>query len=175
MARRWLLVAVPVLALSACGFQLRQAPQLAFHSLVLNAPASSLLDVDAKTISSLAQELKQSLLTSDGLRVVTEASQFHSADVVLDLISEQREKVVVGLNASGQVREFQLRLRLKFRLRTPKGKELIPDTELVQQRDISYTETLALAKEVEEAQLYRSMQTDLVQQVLRRLAAVRQL
>ena len=44
---------------------------------------------------------------------------------------------------------------------------------LLQQRDISYSETIALAKEAEEALLYRNMQTDLVQQLLRRLAAVR--
>ena len=92
---------------------------------------------------------------------------------IFDLLQEQQERVVVGLNASGQVRELQLRLRIKFRLRTPTGVELIPDTELLQQRDISYNETIALAKEAEEALLYRNMQTDLVQQLLRRLAAVK--
>ena len=91
----------------------------------------------------------------------------------MDLLQEQRERVVVGLNASGQVRELQLRLRIKFKLRTPGGEELIPDTELLQQRDISYNETIALAKEAEEALLYRNMQTDLVQQLLRRLSAVK--
>ena len=70
------------------------------------------------------------------------------------------------------MRELQLRLRIKFKLRTPAGDELIPETELLQQRDISYSETIALAKEAEEALLYRSMQTDLVQQLTRRLAAV---
>ena len=66
---------------------------------------------------------------------------------------------MVGLNASGQVREFQLRTRLRFRLRTPQGKELIPETELLQQRDISFNESAALAKEAEENLLYRDMQT----------------
>jgi LPS-assembly lipoprotein len=80
--------------------------------------------------------------------------------------------VVVGLNASGQVREFQLRVRVKFRLRGAQGKELIPDTELLQQRDISFNESAVLAKEAEEGLLYRDMQTDIVQQLLRRLAAV---
>ena len=80
---------------------------------------------------------------------------------------------MVGLNASGQVRELQLRLRIRFKLRASDGRELIPDTELLQQRDISYNETIALAKEAEEALLYRNMQTDLVQQLLRRLAAVK--
>jgi len=81
--------------------------------------------------------------------------------------------VVVGLNASGQVREFQLRSVVRFRLRTPQGRELIPETELVQQRDISFNESAVLAKEAEETLLYRDMQSDLVQQLMRRLAAVK--
>ena len=66
-----------------------------------------------------------------------------------------------------------MRLRIRFKLRASDGRELIPDTELLQQRDISYNETIALAKEAEEALLFRNMQTDLVQQLLRRLAAAR--
>ena len=66
-----------------------------------------------------------------------------------------------------------MRLRIRFRLRNQQGVELIPPTELVQQRDVSYNESIALAKEAEEALLYRNMQTDLVQQLLRRLAAAR--
>ena len=109
-----------------------------------------------------------------------------TAQVVLDVLAEQREKIVVGLNASGQVREFQLRTRLKFKLRTPQGKELIPETELLQQRDISFNESAVLAKESEDL-MYRDMQTDIVQQLmrlkrdhraeqlLRRLAAVKTL
>ncbi|HWI80094.1 MAG TPA: LPS assembly lipoprotein LptE, partial [Ramlibacter sp.] len=73
----------------------------------------------------------------------------------------------------GQVREFQLRTRVKFKLRTPQGKELIPETELLQQRDISFNESAALAKEAEENLLYRDMQSDIVQQLMRRLAAVK--
>ena len=98
-----------------------------------------------------------------------------SAEVVLDVMSEVRERVVVGLNASGQVRELQLRLRVKFRLRTPQSKVLIPEVELQQQRDLSFLETAALAKEIEENTMYRDMQIDIVQQMMRRLAAVKTL
>jgi LPS-assembly lipoprotein len=73
------------------------------------------------------------------------------------------------------VREFQLRSVVRFRLRTPQGRELIPETELVQQRDISFNESAVLAKEAEEALLYRDMQSDVVQQIMRRLAAVTEL
>ena len=73
------------------------------------------------------------------------------------------------------MREYQLRLRFKFRLRTPNGNELIPSTEILQARDISFNETAALSKEAEEQLLYRDMQSDIVQQTLRRLAAVQSL
>ena len=95
--------------------------------------------------------------------------------VIVDILQELREKVVVGVNASGQVREFQLRLSVTFRMRTPQGRELITATQIQQQRDISFNESAVLAKEAEEGLLYRDMQSDIVQQLLRRLAAIKQL
>ena len=40
---------------------------------------------------------------------------------------------------------------------------------------MTFNETIALSKEAEEALLYRDMQRDIVQQMLRRLAAVKSL
>lgn len=159
MRRRFLLLTLPV-ALAGCGFQLRQAPTFAFTTIYIGST------------SPLANELKRNIASSDAVKVVN-APTPELAQVILDVLADQREKVVVGLSASGQVREFQLRTRLRFKLRTPQGKELIPETELLQQRDISYNESQALAKEAEEVLLYRDMQTDLVQQLMRRLAAVK--
>jgi LPS-assembly lipoprotein len=154
-----------VLALAACGFQLRQAPHFAFSTIYIGSAPTS----------SLGNELKRSIAFSDGLTVVADAARIDTAQVVLDVLADQREKVVVGLTASGQVREFQLRTRFRFKLRTPAGKELIPETELLQQRDISFNESAVLAKESEENLLYRDMQSDLVQQLMRRLAAIKTL
>jgi LPS-assembly lipoprotein len=154
-----------VVALSACGFQLRQAPDFAFRTLYSSVPEAS----------SLGTELKRQIESGGQVRVVTDAKQVNTADVLLDVLTDQREKAVVAVNAAGQVREFQLRLRFRFKLRSRDGKELIPETELLQQRDISFSETAVLAKEGEEALLYRDMQSDIVQQVMRRLAAVRTL
>ena len=166
MKRRTLFLAAGAsLVLAGCGFQLRQAPTFAFSSIYIGTAPNS----------SLGKELKRSIASSTNMVVVADAAQFNTAQVVLEVLSDQREKVVVGLNASGQVREFQLRTRFKFKLRTPQGKELIPDTELLQQRDISFNETAVLSKEAEEGLLYRDMQTDIVQQLMRRLAAVKSL
>ena len=165
MKRRTLIAASTAALLAGCGFQLRQAPDFIFESIAINAPATS----------PLATELRRSLAADGRVRVLPAGADVKQASVVLDMPSELREKVVVGLNASGQVREFQLRSRVRFRLRTAGGKELIPDTELLQQRDISFNEAAVLAKEAEESLLYRDMQTDLVQQLLRRLAALKTL
>ncbi len=161
-SRRFALLAGVGLTLSGCGFELRQAPVFAFTTIYIGAPANS----------SLGNELRRSIVSGGTVQVVGAAAQ---AQVVLDTLADQREKVIVGLNSSGQVREFLLRRRFKFRLRTPGGKELITETELLQQRDISYTESAALAKEGEENMLYRDMQSDIVQQLMRRLAAVKTL
>lgn len=159
-ARRSLLFAGAGLV-GGCGFQLRRAPVFAFRSIYVAAT------------SALATELKRTLTALANVEVLVDAQDLQRADVVLDLLADQREKTVVGLNTAGQVREFQLRTRVKFRLRTRTGNELIPETELVQQRDITFIESAALAKEQEEALLYRSMQTEIIEQLLRRVAAVK--
>ena len=92
--------------------------------------------------------------------------------MVLQAIADAREKSVVAQTAANLVREFELRSRFGFELRSASGKELIPPSEILLKRSLTYTEGAALAKEQEEAFLYRSMQSDIVSQVLRRLASV---
>ena len=162
MHKRTLLTLMAAAPLAACGFRLRGVPQFAFHSLYIAAPASS----------PLAKELLRTLQGSGSpLTVSRDPSQLTQSEAIIDILSERQERVVVAYNSSGQVRELQLRLRVNFRLRTPTGEEPIPATELLQTRDVSYNETIALAKEAEEALLFRNMQTDIVQQLMRRLAA----
>ena len=149
------------LALAGCGFKLRASQEFAFSSIaVMPNPGGP-----------LALELRHSL--GSAVRALAPDEPLTQAQVVVDILQELREKTVVGMNSSGQVREFLLQIRLKFKVRTPQGKELLPEAEIVQRRDITFNESAVLAKEAEEALLYRDMQTDLVQQLMRRLAAVR--
>ena len=153
-------MAAASVALTGCGFKLRGSQTFAFQSIaILPHPGGA-----------IAQELRSSF--GPGVRVLAATDELKSAQLVLTLADEQREKVVIGVNVSGQVREFQLRMRVRLSLRTAKGKEITVDDEIVQRRDISYNESAALAKEAEEAMLNRDMQTDIVQQILRRLATV---
>lgn len=158
--RTFVLAAGSALLLAGCGFQLRKAPDFAFDS------------IRVRPNTSLANQLRRSL-AADGRVQVLGPGESGQPQVALDLLEEQRERVVVGINSSGQIREYQLRLRVRFRLRTPQGRELIPETEILQQRDISFNESAVLAKEAEESLLYRDMQNDIVQQLMRRLSALR--
>lgn len=167
MQRRLLLATAGFALLGAgCGFQLREAPTYAFASIYIVPTGGS---------TALLLELQRNLQSFGTVEVLRDASKAVGAEVWVEIASEQREQVVVGYNASGSVRELEVRLRVHFKLRTAAGKELIPDTELLLRRDVTYSETLALAKEAEVALLYRDMQTDAVQQIVRRLGAVKSL
>jgi LPS-assembly lipoprotein len=151
--------------LSACGFELRKAPDYPFKTLFISVAEASLL----------GQEIKRNIGSSGKVEIITDAREIERADVIFDFLLEAPAKVILSRTSTGAVREFQLSYRFRFRLRTRDGYELIPDTELVQERIISFNESAALSKETEEQLLYRDMRSDLVQQVLRRLGAVRQL
>jgi len=145
-------------ALAGCGFELRRPPELHFRTITLSGFAPR---------SPLAEELRMNINASKTTTVVESQAQ-----VVLESITDGRERGVVASTAAGQVRELQIRTRFVFKLRTANGRELIPSTELLLSRDMSYSESVALAKEQEEALLWRTMQSDIVAQVMRRLAAV---
>ena len=149
------------ISLAACGFRLRGSQAFAFSRIaIMPVPGGA-----------VAQELRRSFDAT--VQVLGADSVASSAQLVLTLSNEQREKVVVGVNASGQVREFQLRMRVRLNLHTRQGKAIIDGDEIVQRRDISFNESAVLAKEAEETLLYRDMQSDIVQQIMRRLASVR--
>jgi LPS-assembly lipoprotein len=165
MQRRFLLSLAAIAPLAGCGFKLRQAPDFVFNSVAVTSQPNS----------PVALELRRTLAADNRLRVLPADADPKQAQVIVNVPLELRQKVVVGLNALGQVREFQLRSIIHFSVGTPQGKELVPETEMQQQRDISFNEAAVLAKEAEETLLYRDMQTDLVQQLMRRLAALKTL
>jgi LPS-assembly lipoprotein len=150
--------AATALALASCGFQRRRAPPLQFTSIHLQGFAPR---------SLLATELRQQLARR--VQVLDDPAR---AQVLLQVLDDRRERSVVASTTAAQVRELQLRVKFDFQVQTPGGRELIPRAELLLQRDLSYRETAALAKEQEEAELFREMQSDVVRQVLRRLASI---
>lgn len=159
---RALLALALVATLSACGFKLRGSEgfNLPFHSIYLAFADTSPLGV----------ELRRNLRSLDGLTIFDTPK---GAEAQFDVVSETRGKTILSLNAQGRVREYLLTYTLVFKVRNAEGTELLGPTEIALKRNIAFNEDATLAKESEEALLVRDMQTDLVQQILRRLAAIK--
>ena len=151
---------VLITSLSACGFALRGAVAFPFQSIYVGLPESS----------ALGGELKRNLRANGKTEVTAQAT---NAEVILDVLGETRDKTILSLNSQGRVREFNLIYNLKFRLRDNTGREVLAPTTISLKRNLSFKENEVLAKEAEETLLYRDMQSELVQQIMRRLAVVK--
>ena len=157
---RFLLLGIMSVLISACGFQLRGVAKLPFETMY----------VEASDTSPIGNDLRRTLKSSN-VRLTNSAAE---AQAVVQLLGETREKIILSLSGGGRVREYQLRIRVTFRVHGPNNKELLAPTELVLLRDLSYDDTQILAKESEEALLFRDIQNDAVQQIMRRVSAVNQ-
>lgn len=146
--------------LAGCGFHLRGSADFAFKKLYIGIPPNSLMGAD----------LRRAIRGGSDTLVVADPKE---ADALLDVLQDVRTKTVLSLTTTGVVREYRLTQRFGFRLRDNAGKELIPPSTMVLTRDLTYNEANALAKDYEEQQLYRDMQRDIVQQLMRRLSAVK--
>lgn len=145
------------LGIAGCGFRLRGTAELPFSTLYV--PGAS---------GGIALDLARNIRAGTNVTVVPEAK---GADAILQLTAEVREKEILSLTGAGRVREFRLRYRVGFRVHDGKGNDYVPQNTLELTRDVSFNDAEVLAKEAEEQLLYRDMQTDMVQQILRRLAA----
>ena len=69
--------------------------------------------------------------------------------------------------------EYRLQLDYAFRIVNAKGQELVGVNEVILSRDISYSDSNVLAKDLEEGLLWRDMNNDLVNQIVRRLSLIK--
>ena len=163
MKRRAALALTTALMLSACGFQLRGAngqSSLPFKTIYIGIAENSPLGI----------ELRRNIRASGDTAIVSDPKE---AQAIIEVLNESREKATLTLNTQGRIREYSLYYKLRFRVKDSKEKELLAPTEITLKRDISFNESQVIAKEKEEEMLYRDMQSDLVQQILRRLAALK--
>jgi LPS-assembly lipoprotein len=161
--RRLAAAALAAGLLSGCGFHMRgSGPQqpLPFKTLYLGFAPESPIGV----------ELRRNLRAVNQVKLVDDRKQ---AEAILEPMGESRDKQVLSLNAQGQVQEYNLFYRLTFRVVGQNGQVLLPPSQITVRRILPYNVNQALAKEIEEAQMYREMQTDVVQQILRRIASIK--
>ena len=158
--RRALLLAALVL-LAGCGFKLRGTAEVPFQTLYI--PGAT---------GGIALDLKRNIQAGTPARVVDDPKQ---ADAILEFSEESRQKDILSLTGTGRVREFQLRYRVGFRVHDGRGGQFVPQSTIQLTRDVTFNDAEVLAKEAEEQLLFRDMQTDMVQQIMRRLAAAERL
>jgi len=148
-----------VVAIAGCGFHLRGDVDYAFSTLFVNSPAST----------PFTFELKRAL-AGGGTKLVDTAA---AAEAILDVAPVGDDKQVLSLSGGGRVREFLLSKRVSFSLHDASGRDWLPAAEILLRRTYTFNESEVLAREAQELRLNKEMQTDLVQQIVRRLQAAK--
>lgn len=146
--------------LAGCGFQLRGEARLPFATLHVPLPAND----------ELREQIRRAVEGGSTTRLVADAA---GADARLFIIANKQNKNVLSVSAAGRVREFELVRRFTFRVVDREERERIVPSTIVVRRDITFSDEQVLSKEAEEVLLWQDMQKDLVQQLLRRLAAAK--
>lgn len=159
-------------ATSGCGFKLRRGYDMAFRTIQLTGFVGT---------SPMAAELARALEAS-GVSVVdstlaatqaASASSVPSSHIVFEALLDKRDMAVSTTTAYGQIRDVTARNTLRFQIKRGDGSTLLPAADIALARDMTYNEKDALAKQDELAALHTAMQSDIVNQLMRRLAAIR--
>jgi LPS-assembly lipoprotein len=157
--RSLLAALILAVSLAGCGFQLRgmQGANLPYKSFYVALPETAQVRI----------WLERHINAHGNTQIVDSASD---ADAIFQQLQDERDKSVLSVNAQGRVREYRLYMIYSFRVVNRKGQELIPPNEVTLSRDITYDDSTILAKNLEENLLWRDMERDLVNQIMRRLA-----
>ena len=154
-------IAVLMMALLAgCGFQLRGAYSLPYESLYISGADYSMVIAG----------LKRAIRASGSARLADSAAD---AQATFMPTIEAKDTVTLSYSSSGRAREKRLRYLYGYRVVDKKGRDLILPGQVELSRDLTYADSDVLAKTQEEELLWRDMETDLVQQLMRRLAAAK--
>jgi len=160
--RRRLAVATLAVAaaatLAACGFHRRVPQPMNYERIALSGFADR---------STMADEIRRALPSNAHIVANVLESQ-----VVIEAVEDTQKTTVEASTAFGQVRELELHVKLRYRVLDPNGTELLPLADVERFRDMTYDEKDALAKDTELKSLYRDMQSDMANQLMRVLAAV---
>ena len=162
ISRRHQLVALPAVVLAGCGFQLRgtKSGNLPYKTIYIALPDTADVRI----------WLERYINAAGSSEIVDDAKL---ADATFQQLTDNRQKTILSVNAQGRVREYRLQLTYTFRLVNQKGQVLVPPNEITLSRDITFDDSNILAKDLEENLLWRDMNNDLVNQIMRRLSIIK--
>jgi LPS-assembly lipoprotein len=146
--------------LSACGFQLRGQQDYAFKRLAVTGG-----------VPQMVARLERMVEGGSDTVIV---KPWEKPDATLSL-SEGQGMRTLSLNAQGVVQEYELVYNVSYSLMGADGTLLIPPSVIALNRSMTYSDQYTLAKSAESTLLYNDMRNDAVDQLTRRLAAVRSL
>lgn len=148
-----------LLALGACGFHLKGATPLPFHSIYTN------IDLD----SAFGVRLQRTIqANSPDTRFIRDRAQ---ADVYLHQMSENESLRQLSIDAEGRVEEYELNLDFTFQLLDKAGHVLLAPTMLHSTRELPYNDRIVQAKESEITRTFKDMRDKQIDQILRRLSS----
>jgi LPS-assembly lipoprotein len=148
--------------LAGCGFHLR-------GTLSGNLPYKT-MHIALPDTADVRIWLERYINASGGTEIVEESKL---AEATFQQLSDSRQKTILSVNAQGRVREYRLQMTYRFRVVNAKGQVLVPPNEISLSRDITFDDSNVLAKDLEEGLLWRDMNNDLVNQIMRRLSIVK--
>ncbi|MCZ4304247.1 LPS assembly lipoprotein LptE [Zoogloeaceae bacterium G21618-S1] len=157
--RRLLLAGLATFGLAGCGFHLRGQLDMPFKRAYLNANRNE------RFMNRIARQLE--------INGVVLTERLNEAEVSIRLFNIKRERDILSLNRAGKAREYRLLTTLTYAVERADGTTVRPAERISVRRDVTYDDTQLLAKDQEEAMLYRDMEDDIAQQLVRRLAAVK--
>jgi LPS-assembly lipoprotein len=164
MSMRRFAVLLLSLALSACGFQLRE-------QIRLPAGINAIEVQSANALSPLVIELERTLLANGVSANVAKTTPSPANAAKLELISEGVRREILSVNDRARVSEFVLIASAKVRLldASDSSIEVITPFELSVRREYSFDEAQALGASQEEEIITAELQRELAQMILLKL------
>jgi len=158
---RPLVMLLVALALSACGFHLRDA-------LMLPDDLGPLRVVSPDPYSPLAQSLSEALARAGA----TPAAEGATDNVAtLRVVSERWGSTPLSVDQFGRAQEYTLRYAVIFRLNRADGSDLVPQQAIELSRDYISVPTNSSGAEGEREILTKELRREMVASVLRRIDA----
>ena len=158
---RIVLAVLAALIVAGCGFQLRGSnSNLPYKTLYIALPETADVRI-----------WLQRYISATGQTKIVDSPK--DAEAVFQQLQDGRIKTILSVNAQGRVTEYRLQLNYRFRLADAKGRDLVGPNEINLSRDITYSDSNILAKDLEEGLLWRDMNNDLVNQIVRRLSLIK--
>jgi LPS-assembly lipoprotein len=153
------LAGTALLSVSGCGFKVRGADLgLPFKTIAIQGN------------QEVTREVRRFLGSQPSVKLVEKPTE---AEVVMIVTSQNLGRSVVAFSSTGRPREIQLRMRVAYRITDGFGVELTAPQDISQTRDISVSESEALAMTSAEDFMKNDMNRDIAQQLVRRLRAVK--